>query len=67
MQDDPRLDQLARLMLHHALNIKRGEAFHITADMGALALVKALLREAQSHRRPGPGRLDQPGDNPPAA
>lgn len=44
---DPRLDQLARLMLHHALNIKRGEAFHITADMSALALVKAILREAK--------------------
>ncbi len=45
---DPRLDRLARLMLHYSLKIKRGEAFQITADMSALPLVKALLKETKT-------------------
>ncbi|HBP37543.1 MAG TPA: hypothetical protein DD640_02160, partial [Clostridiales bacterium] len=43
---DPRFEQLAGLMLDHSLKIRRGEAFHISADLCALPLVKSLLRAA---------------------
>ncbi len=45
---DPRIEKLARLMLHHSMKIKKGEAFHITADVSALPLVKAILRQAKA-------------------
>ena len=44
---DPRLEQLAHLMLHHSVRINRGEAFNITADLSAIPLVQALLRETR--------------------
>ena len=43
---DPRLEQLAGLMLNHSMKIKRGEAFHISADVAGLPLIKAILRQA---------------------
>ena len=43
---DPRLERLAGLMLNHSMKIKRGEAFHISADVVGLPLVKAILRQA---------------------
>ncbi len=43
---DPRFDHLARILLQHSMRIQKGEAFHITADMEAVPLVKAILREA---------------------
>ena len=43
---DPRIDQLARLMLRHSMHITKGEAFHITSDIAAIPLVKAILAEA---------------------
>ncbi len=44
---DPRLEQLARLMLTHSMMIQKGEAFHITADIAAIPLIKAILSEAR--------------------
>lgn len=44
---DTRLDQLAATMLDHSLEIKKGEYFHITADIIGLPLVKAILRQAK--------------------
>ncbi len=43
---DPRLDHLAHLMLSHSMQIRKGDAFHITADLSAASLVKSILREA---------------------
>lgn len=42
---DPRLGQLARLMLSHSLKIQKGESICINADLSALELVKAILGE----------------------
>jgi aminopeptidase len=44
---DPRLDQLAGLLLNHSMKIQRGEAFHVSADIDSLPLVKAVLRQAK--------------------
>lgn len=44
---DPRLEKLAKLMLNHAMRIKKGEAFHITADVSSLPLVKEILRQTK--------------------
>jgi aminopeptidase len=44
---DPRLDRLAGLILSHSLHMHPGEAYHISADLTALPLVKALLRETK--------------------
>lgn len=43
---DPRIEQLARLMLTHSMRISRGEAFHISSDINGVPLVKAILKEA---------------------
>ncbi|MDD4743450.1 MAG: aminopeptidase [Eubacteriales bacterium] len=43
---DSRLASLAKLMLYHSMKIKKGDAFHITADLTARPLVQELLREA---------------------
>ncbi|MDD2578934.1 MAG: aminopeptidase [Eubacteriales bacterium] len=44
---DPRLEQLAHLMLTHSMKIQKGDYFHITADITGLPLVKALLRQSR--------------------
>ena len=44
---DPRFDQLAAIMLDHSLQIKKGDAFAISADVISLPLVKAILRLAK--------------------
>jgi aminopeptidase len=44
---DPRLDRLASIFLAHSLKIAPGQAFHVTADVRSLPLVKAILREAR--------------------
>jgi aminopeptidase len=44
---DPRLSQLARLMLTHSLKLRPGEAYQITADVVAVPLVKAILEETR--------------------
>ena len=43
---DPRLEQLARLMLTHSMKISKGEAFQISSDIAGIPLVKAILTEA---------------------
>lgn len=45
---DPRLDQLAAIMLNHSLQIRKGDAFAITADVSSLPLVKAILKLSRS-------------------
>ena len=42
---DSRIEKLAELMLSHSMQIKKGEAFHITADISAIPLVQAILRQ----------------------
>lgn len=44
---DPRLMQLAELMLDHSLQLRRQEAIRIAADVTAIPLVKALLIKAR--------------------
>jgi aminopeptidase len=43
---DPRLTRLTRLILHHSMQIKKGDCFSIASDTCAKPLVKALLAEA---------------------
>jgi aminopeptidase len=44
---DQRLEKLANLMLTYSLQIKKGDAFAISADTSSLPLVKAVLRQAR--------------------
>jgi aminopeptidase len=44
---DPRLDQLARMLLTHSLRLESGDFFLIQAILPAQPLVKALYREAR--------------------
>lgn len=44
---DPRLDQLAHMLLNHSLRLEPGDLFLIQAIMPAQPLVKALYREAR--------------------
>ncbi len=45
---DPRLDQLAQLILDHSLRLQPEEIVQISADITALPLVSALVRQAAS-------------------
>ncbi|MDW7659354.1 MAG: aminopeptidase, partial [Bacillota bacterium] len=42
---DPRLTRLARLILQHSMQIKKGDCFSIASEMCAKPLVMALLAE----------------------
>ncbi len=43
---DPRIDQLASVLLRHSLDLKKGDIFQINAGIAAKPLVEALYRES---------------------
>lgn len=42
---DPRFYQLAQVMLHHSMKIKKGDGYSLSADVCARPLVQAILSE----------------------
>lgn len=45
---DPRLDQLAQVLMNHSITLQRGDFFQVNAAMTARPLVAAILRQAQA-------------------
>lgn len=45
---DPRLDQLAHVLMNHSTALKPGDFFQVNASMAARPLVAAILRQAQA-------------------
>ena len=45
---DPRLDELAHIIVNHSLRLQPGELFEINAALPAKPLIKALMREAHA-------------------
>jgi aminopeptidase len=48
MIKDPRIDRLAFILLHHSLDLAKGDIFQVSASIAAKPLVEAIFREASA-------------------